>query len=743
MAKISRMPAVLVAPFLAVTLAVSLAACETPKTSSREFFREVWQAEKASQNQFPAEQGSAESFDPRLAYSEGSDGVQAFEVRGSGQLARVPGPRPGGTQIAQVEDTAEGVTLNFVDADLREVIRAVLEDMLDLNYVIDPNVQGRVTLQTSQPLHPEQVLPTLEELLRINGAALVETEGLFRVLPADQAGLGIPNLSLDGSAVPPTRAGIGTRVIPLRFVSANEVGGIARSFVANPGSLRIDPSRNLLFVTGSQAEIRALNSLIAVLDVDWLSGMSFALEPLEAVTPEIIVAELQQVLDDPNGPRLGDLVRFVAIERMNAVLIISKQPRYLDEARRWVARLDQGTSNTQRVHVYYVQNRRAADLAETLGQIFSAETASLTAGSETGIAPGLTPATLSSEPEGQGAEAPTPLVPRALPSDDATAAGSALGGSGEIRILADEASNSLVVLATPEGYRQVEAALRRLDILPLQVLIEATLVEVTLNDDLEYGVRWFIETGNSSFTFTDAATDAGAAVLGSSFPGFSYVFDTDNLRATVNALQGITDVKFLSAPTLMVLDNETARLQVGDEVPVVTRSSTSTVDDNAPIVNTVEFRDTGVILNITPRVNASGLVILDIDQEVSEVIETTTSGIDSPTIQQRKLESTIAVQNGETVALGGLIRDRLEENETGIPILGDIPILGNLFKATDNSATRTELLVLITPQVVRNQDDARAVTEELRRKLPGIFPPEPEEETDPETGALPAGTPQS
>ena len=743
MAKISRMPAVLVAPFLAVILAVSLAACETPKNSSQEFFREVWQAEKASQNQFPAEQGSAESFDPRLAQNEGSDGVQAFEVRGSGQLARVPGPRPSGTQIAQVEDTAEGVTLNFVDADLREVIRAVLEGMLDLNYVIDPNVQGRVTLQTSQPLHPEQVLPTLEELLRINGAALVETEGLFRVLPADQAGLGIPNLSLDGAGTPTTRGGVSTRVIPLRFVSADEVGGIARSFVANPGSLRIDPSRNLLFVTGSQAEIRALNSLIAVLDVDWLSGMSFALEPLEAATPEIIVAELQQVLDDPNGPRLGDLVRFVTIERMNAVLIISKQPRYLDEARRWVARLDQGTSNAQRVHVYYVQNRRAADLAETLGQIFSAETASLTAGSETTIAPGLTPATLTSEPEGQGAEAPTPPVPPALPSDEATAAGSALGGSGEIRILADEASNSLVVLATPEGYRQVEAALRRLDILPLQVLIEATLVEVTLNDDLEYGVRWFIETGNSSFTFTDAATDAGAAVLGSSFPGFSYVFDTDNLRATVNALQGITDVKFLSAPTLMVLDNETARLQVGDEVPVVTRSSTSTVDDDAPIVNTVEFRDTGVILNITPRVNASGLVILDIDQEVSEVIETTTSGIDSPTIQQRKLESTIAVQNGETVALGGLIRDRLEENETGIPILGDIPILGNLFKATDNSARRTELLVLITPQVVRNQDDARAVTEELRRKLPSIFPPEPEEETDPETGALPAGTPQS
>ncbi|WP_420347305.1 type II secretion system secretin GspD [Pelagibius sp.] len=728
------------AGLMGALLAGGVAACEAPKTSSHEFFRDVWHAEKQRPAQFPTEQGSAETYEPHTA-ADVSGGIQPFEVRGSGELARVPGPRPS-MQIAQVQDTAEGVTLNFVDADLREVIRAVLEDTLDLNYVIDPNVQGRVTLQTSQPLEPEQVLPTLEELLRINGAALVEMEGLFRVVPADQAGLGLPNLSFDGAGGPAVPGGVSTRVIPLRFVSAEELGGLAQSFLANPGNIRVDPARNLLFVTGNRAEISSLLSLISVLDVDWLSGMSFALEPLEAVTPEVMVAELEQILDNPSGPRLGELLRFVPIERMNAVLVVSKQPRYLEEARRWIARLDQGSSNAQRVFVYYVQNRRAEDLADTLGQIFAADTATVSLGSETAIAPGLTPASLTSDPENEGAEPPvslTPPVDTPAAGAGAVSGGTALGGAGEIRILADEKSNSLVVLATPEGYRRVEAALRRLDILPLQVLIEATLVEVTLNDDLEYGVRWFLESGNSSFTFTDAATDAGAAVLGSSFPGFSYVFDNDNLRATVNALQGVTDVKFLSAPTLMVLDNETARLQVGDEVPVVTRSSTSTVDDDAPIVNTVEFRDTGVILNITPRVNAGGLVILDIDQEVSEVIETTTSGIDSPTIQQRKLESTIAVQNGETVALGGLIRDRLEENETGIPVLGDIPILGNLFKATDNSATRTELLVLIQPRVVRNQEDARAVTEELRRKLPAIFPPEEAEALG--TGAAPAGTP--
>ncbi|MEO3430518.1 type II secretion system secretin GspD [Pelagibius sp. CAU 1746] len=738
---------------IAASLTIVLTACEASKTSSREFFGETLSQSAKDKTSPSSEEGSAEPLEPEAVASDG--GIRPFEVRGSGQLARLPGPRPRGVQVAQVQDTAEGVTMNFVDADLREVIRAVLEDTLDLNYVVDPNVQGRVTLQTSQPLAPEQVLPTLEELLRMNGAALVESDGLFRVLPADQAGVGIANLTYDG----PSGRGISTQVIPLRFVSANEVGTVAQSFAANPSSVRIDPARNLLFVTGTRAELTSLNNLVAVLDVDWLSGMSFALEPLEAVTPDTLVAELQQILDDPNGPRLSDIVRFVPIERMNAVLVISKQPRYLDEARRWIDRLDQGSSNAQRVYVYYVQNRRAADLADTLGNIFSAETTTTSLAAEPAVAPGLTPATLTSEPpQPRGFdEAPAPAPPTAGNAPPAAGAapargasrgsaarGSALGGSGAIRILADEASNSLVILATPEGYRQVEAALKRLDILPLQVLIEATLMEVTLNDSLEYGVRWFFESGDSSFTFTDAAAEGGAAVLGASFPGFSYVFDSNNIHATLNALKGITDVKFLSAPTLMVLDNETARLQVGDEVPIVTRTSTSTVGDNAPIVNDVELRDTGVILDITPRVNSGGLVVLDVAQEVSEVTETTSSGIDSPTIQQRKMESTIAVQNGETIVLGGLIRNRLEEGTTSVPVLGDIPILGNLFKATDNSSSRTELLVLIKPQVVRNQEDARAVTEELRRKLPGIFPPEPAEgDGDAESGAVETGTPNS
>lgn len=729
------------AAFSALTLA--LTGCE--RFSLRDettFFNEVFTEPSKStrvSNESEKEDALAEVETPETGREDAGTGVTGFEIRGSGQLvapaASGAGTRPG---IPPVTTGEGGYSLNFVEAELPEVVRAVLEDALGLNYSIDPRVQGTVTLQTSRALRREQVLPTLEEVLRMSGAALIESDGLLQVVPGEQVGRLASNFSFGAD---PGR-GQSVRVLPLQFVSAAEVEALLKPFVSNPEGIQVDRARNLLFVTGSQRELASVTGLASTLDINGLSGMSFALIPLRNVAPETMIGELDAIFNDPQGPVLADLVRFVPIERMNAVLIITKQARYLDEARSWVSRLDQGNADAENVHVYYVQNRRAADLAEILTEIFAAEGVDISS-STSGLAPNLTPVTLDSgdfdaEPETSPLATNSALgvAQGAVTGSGAAADGAiALGGTGRIRIMADEDSNALVTLATTESYKTVEAAIRQLDILPLQVMIEATIAEVTLNDDLELGLRWFFESGraNSSATFTDAATSTGAAALGSAFPGFSYVFDSGNIRATLNALRGMTDVKFLSAPTLLVLDNQTARLQVGDEVPVVTQSSVGTTDANAPIVNSIEFRDTGVILDITPRVNASGLVILEIEQEVSEVTETTTSGIDSPTIQQRKVKSTIAVYNQDTIALGGLIRDRIEKATTGVPVLSDIPLVGNLFKSIDDSASRTELLVLIKPQVVRNQDDARAVTEELRDKLRGLI----EDDERPNDGRAP------
>jgi general secretion pathway protein D len=299
----------------------------------------------------------------------------------------------------------------------------------------------------------------------------------------------------------------------------------------------------------------------------------------------------------------------------------------------------------------------------------------------------------------------------------ASTGGETAGAAAEdsVRIVADARNNALVVHATPAEYQAIEAALQKLDIVPLQVLIEATIAEVSLNDTLRYGVEWFFNSGDHTFVFSPASAGAIAPV----FPGFNYLFSTDDIKVVINALTQVTDVKVISSPQLMVLDNEAARLQVGDQVPITTRTSQSVDDPSAPLVAEIEYRDTGVILDIIPRVNASGLVVLDIIQEVSDVVATdpAVSAVTTPTIQQRRIASTVAISSGETVALGGLIRDNNSNAVTGIPVLSEIPILGNLFKTTSDTVRRTELLVLLTPRVVRDRLDARTVTDDLRRRV--------------------------
>jgi general secretion pathway protein D len=331
--------------------------------------------------------------------------------------------------------------------------------------------------------------------------------------------------------------------------------------------------------------------------------------------------------------------------------------------------------------------------------------------------------------------APPPL-PQAPPISAGEAAGPEIGIGGAeptqsvFRIVADTRNNALLIYATAKEYELVKAALEKLDIVPLQVLIEATIAEVTLNDTLKYGLEWFFDVGNHTITFnsTNAVTSRPQPnnLILSQVPGLSWLFATSDVRVVLNALTAITDVNVISSPTLLVLDNEPARLQVGDQVPIAIRSAQSIVDVDAPIVNEIEYRDTGVILDIIPRVNSNGLVVLDIIQEVSDVGSTSaaagatvTEGI-TPTISQRRIASTVAVNSGETIALGGLIRDTDTQSVTGVPLLSDIPILGNLFKTTADIKRRTELLVLLTPRVVRNSGDARTITEDLRKRLRAV-----------------------
>jgi general secretion pathway protein D len=275
-------------------------------------------------------------------------------------------------------------------------------------------------------------------------------------------------------------------------------------------------------------------------------------------------------------------------------------------------------------------------------------------------------------------------------------------------------------MATSEDYKRIRRVIESLDVVPNQVLIEATIAEVTLNDDMQFGVRWYFQNAKSasSATFTN---DLGGAVS-SVFPGFSYALKAASAQATLNALNAVTTVNVISSPSLMVLDNKTASLQVGDEVPVTTQSAVSVLTPGAPVVNSVSYMNTGVILSITPRINDSGRVLLDIEQEVSSVEQTTSSGIDSPTIQQRKIKTSVVLNDSEALTLGGLIQNQKTTTKTQVPLLGDIPLLGSAFRNKDDKIGKTELIIIITPRVVRNLNEAQEVTDEYRRKLDVYVP---------------------
>jgi len=624
-----------------------------------------------------------------------------------------------GRKIAKTTVTDNGeITLNFVNADVKDVAKTVLGDYLKLNYEIAPNVQGSVTIQTSRPLPRSKILAILDQTLRLNGMAIVLSNGIYKVVTADDAvreSGAVNPVATQHQAIP----GYGVEVAPIRYISAAEMQKLLEPLAPSKAIVHVDTARNMLIIEGTEQERQTLLDDIALFDTDWLAGMSFGLFTPSYVDSQELARELTQILGGVNSP-MGGVVRIVPIDRLNTVLVVSPQPRYIDQIRAWVSRLDRpGQGTDRRIYVYSVQHGRATDLASTLTKtLFGSGGASSqpngTAQQPTG------PAVV---PQAASASAPTSSIApdivataSALESDSGGASTQGLNG---IRINADETNNALVILATPQQYARVQEALARLDLAPLQVLLEAAIAEVTLGDKLQFGVQYSAKTGNSQAILSSGTSP----LIAPSFPGFSYLLTAGNIQIILDELSSLTHVEVLSSPQLMVLNNQTATLQVGDQVPILMQQSVGTQDQNAPIVNSIQYQSTGVILKVTPRVNRSGEVMMDISQEVSEAVPATaTSSIQSPTIQERKIASSVAIQDGETVALGGLITRDISRTKSGIPLLQEIPLLGNFFSDTQNTNQKTELIVLITPHVVDNLQKAHAVTEELRHRLSEIQP---------------------
>jgi general secretion pathway protein D len=643
----------------------------------------------------------------------GPSSVQPYVVRGNESApGGVPNPSaPGGAPA--------DVTLNFSGADIRDVINAVLGETLKLNYAIDPEVTGPVTFNVSRPISRDEVLSTLEAVLNSRGATMVQSDGIIRVMPLRKDGKS--NVAAPLGSGPAAR-GLGqrTEVFPLRFVTAVDMQHVLEKVLPAGQPIAADDKHHLVLIQGTPSELQLAEDTVKVFDIDQLSGTSMALLPLRNADPAAIVDELRNIFTATRKEADADAIRFMALPRLNAVMVITRAGRYLDEARNWITRLDRVQDlNQRRIYVYNLQYAKAVQIGEKLQGLLTNLDIQFKPPSAPGgeglapTAPGFEgPAKADPVKPVSGTE-PLPPAGTAPPPAPPAPAGASSNTPPEtgVRIQADETHNSLLISANARDYELIRQVLAGIDVPPLQVLIEVTVAEVVLNDNLNYGVEYFINSGRTN----SLLTTSNIAAIAPAVPGFNLSWVAGNFapKAILDLLSSVTQTKVISTPRLLVLSNEAARLQVGDVVPIITQSATSTVTNNPSIVNNVTYKETGVVLEVTPRVNSGGYVTMDVNQSVSSVVNTTTSTIDSPTFQQRRLTSTVSVKTGETILLGGLIQQTDSRDSQGIPILHDLPGIGPLFGSHNNSAGRTELIMLMTPHVISNDADSRGLTAKI------------------------------
>ena len=712
---------------------------------------------------------------PRIYYGDGTPAVvnaPPSSNRGAAaedidhQLLALNDPVTTGALPPADRDTdAKGYEMNFENTPVPTVAKVILGDILHVGYTIDARVQGTVTLASGRPVPRKDVLYVLEDALRVSNVALVREGNSYRLIPAGEAaGTGMVD-SARG-----LEPGYGITVVPLQFVSATTLTKLLDNFAAKPGTVRADPSRNLLVIQGSAADRQAALETVHDFDADWMRGQSVGIFPVSNSTPEPVIAELEKIIDSGEGGLSQNLVKLQAVARQNAILAVAHQPALLKQIATWVARLDKaGTAGTS-VRVYRMRYGNAREVARLLNNLFTGTSESGLDSATNQLAPGGGATASSSGLSNTGSAQQTGAAPQsgygssvqsgfgssqqtpgaAQQSGTQLAANSGLGGalggrSGSatrtaalggasaesggppilpgVRIAADVTNNALLIYANQENYRIIERTLEQLDRPQLQVAIDATIAEVTLNDALNYGVQVFLQKGNLAIG-SNTTPNATSTAISPTVPGFNFLFGSQlSPQVILNALHAVTAVKVVSTPSIVVVDNQSATLIVGDQIPVTTQTAVSVVAAGAPVVNNITYMNTGVILHVSPRINANGNVLLDIQQEISNVENNANATTLTPTVSQRLVKSSIAVASGQTVLLAGLISETKNDSSSGVPGLDQIPGLGVLGAQISKSVTRDELIVFIRPQIIRNGVDAQRIAEELRAKMRGSLQP--------------------
>ena len=642
--------------------------------------------------------------------------------------------------------------LKFEDAPLADVVHVVMREIAKVNYVLHPPINGAVTLATQGNVTGDHAILLLEYALQANGYLIAQdTRGTYHIGKPEVIKAIVPAVRqlVKNSPLPP---GYGAIIIPLTYIGAAEMATILRPLAPPDAILRVDPLRNMLVMVGNRTQAEGWLEMVSTFDVDLLKGMSVGVFPLKHISAKDIDSALRALTTvssaapaasaatvpqraatanpagttaTPINTSLFGTLRIFPMESLNSVLVVTPRAAYLDEARQWIEKLDKPglNSSESQLFVYPVQNGSAVHLASVLNGLFGVTTTGSGPVANSGVSPSLGQTSGSTASSGTlSGGSPTALSSNAGRSNIQGSGITSIALNSGLRVVADEVNNAVLVYSNAGEYAKVESTLKRLDVPPTQVMIEASIIEVTLTDELKYGLQWvFSDRATNGLSGTGILSTVAGAALAAAPAGFSYTLRNSlgDVRAVLNALAEKSLVKVISSPSLMVLNNHTASIVVGNQQPIRVGE---TITTGGNITTNIQYKDTGISLSVTPSVNSGNMVTMQLNQSVNDVGQ-----VDVATGQrsflQRQIGSKVAVRSGETLVLGGLIKDNATSGKSGLPWLQDIPLLGNLFGANTTNNNRTELLVIITPQVVRSDTDLRELTATMRSKMKDIYPP--------------------
>ena len=677
--------------------------------------------------------------------------IKPFKGGASGQPQRSGGDAD--------NDSSQGrggmISLNFDNADIFEVINA-LSEFLDINYIIDPAIKGKVNIHTTSEVDKKQLLAILETIFEMNNISVVKQGEFYKILPAKDAqkqgvpvGVGRdtePADSLDRMSI---------QIIPLKYVPSAEVIKVIKPFTSKNGEMVESAKTNIIVVFDTAANIQKILKLVSIIDSDSFEQNEVRFFKVKNANVTDLAKELEGIftsagIEKAAGKGVG--LGIVPVERAGMVVAVSAISGLLDQVQHWVEVLDTIDKDAdEQIFIYFLENGKSEEIADILTQLYGG-TSSFGAGGRTTDRMGRTGTrggmgtsmssrggSSSSRYSSRSSRAARDTGTQRGRTGQAGQTGRAGGGGGmiddNIQIVTDETTNAIIVRANSQDYAKIRETIQRLDIVPRQVLIEVFIAEVLLTGGMQFGVEWSLLQNNDSLGGYKGSSKSGMfsfpegglnnALTGATQTGYTYLFQSDRLQAFLRAEADQNKLNTLFTPNILIADNKEAHIEVGQEVPIVTSEyvplSTDTSTNTANTSRSVEYRNTGVILDVTPRINDKGLVAMDISQEVSNVAkQQTTAGLNSPTFNNRRAETSVVVQNGQSVVIGGIMQNVTETNDVGMPFISKVPIIKYLFGYGSDTYAKTELIIILTPHVVKNSAEAAAITEEYKAKMDTI-----------------------